>query len=506
MVGAAAIVSFLTGSPSGFEVKGTSVGVPAGDSRAWLVPRLPDRVRVLPGRLTGVVRVPGDKSLSHRALLIAGLAGAPVQVRGLAPSADIGSTIGALRRLGAKVEVRREPSGGLGGTVSGPLGEPGDVLDCGNSGTALRLLAGVTAGIEGLSVLTGDESLRSRPVDRIVLPLARMGAQLQARAGGRLPPLVVRGGRLAPIRYESPVASAQVKSAVLLAALRADGQSEVLSPLRSRDHTERILRYLGVEVDEEELPDGRERVTIVPGPLTPLPIRVLGDPSSAAFWMVAAAPDPEQGAGGVVLPGLCVNPTRLGAATVLRAMGADVMVDQEGLVAGEPLGTVRVNPAILRGALVSGAGVVAAIDELPVLSIAASRSRQGLEVRNAAELRVKESDRIRGIVAMLAALGVRAEERPDGFRIPGGQRLSGGVVDAFGDHRIAMAACIAGTLATDPVEVRGFGAVTTSYPTFLEDLRALGGLVEPLEEAGEEVDSRVEGPATTAGAEQGAEP
>ncbi|MDP8927369.1 MAG: 3-phosphoshikimate 1-carboxyvinyltransferase [Actinomycetota bacterium] len=457
------------------------MGATASDSRAPLVRRLPDHVRVLPGRLSGTVKVPGDKSLSHRALLVAGLAAGPVEISGLAPSADVCSTVGALRRLGATVGIRPEPSGGLGGSVRGPLREPADVLDCGNSGTALRLLAGITAGVDGLSILTGDESLRCRPVDRVALPLARMGAQVQARAGGRLPPLVVRGGRLAPIRFESPVPSAQVKSAVLLAALSAGGPSEVLSPLRSRDHTERLLRYLGAEVEVRELPDGREQVSIVPGPLSPRPIRVLGDPSSAAFWMVAAAPGRGDGASGVTLPDLCLNPTRLGAVEVLRAMGAHVEVVEQGVVAGEPLGIVRVSPANLDRALVSGAAVVDAIDELPILAIAGTCSRGGLEVRGAAELRVKESDRIRGVVAMLAALGVAAEERPDGFLVPGGQRLTGGVVDSSGDHRIAMAACIAGTLAAGPVEVRGFRVAGTSYPAFLDDLRALGGNVEPLD-------------------------
>lgn len=471
------------------------MGATASGSRHPHVRRLPDHVRVLPGRLNGTVHVPGDKSVSHRALLVAGLADGPVEISGLAPSVDVLSTVGALRRLGATIAVRPEPSGGLGGTVTGPLSEPTDVLDCGNSGTSLRLLAGVTAGIDGLSVLTGDESLRCRPVDRVAVPLGRMGAQVQARAGGRLPPLVIRGGGLAPIRFESPVPSAQVKSAVLLAALVADGPSEVLSPLRSRDHTERLLRYLGVEVDVRELPDGRERVRIVPGPLSARPIHVLGDPSSAAFWIVAAAPDLGDGASGVILPDLCLNPTRLGAVALLRAMGARVEVLEQGLVTGEPLGMVRVSPAKLEGALVSGAGVVDAIDELPILAIAGACSRGGLEVRDAAELRVKESDRIHGVVAMLAALGVVAEERPDGFRVPGGQRLSGGVVDAGGDHRIAMAACIAGTLAPEPVEVRSFRAVATSYPTFLDDLRALGGDVEPLDsDQREQGDDVGEGP------------
>lgn len=446
---------------------------------------MPDRVRVHPGRLSGRVLVPGDKSLSHRALILGALADAPVAVHGLAPSDDVAATAAALVGMGARVELAATEAtcarpAGLDGTVAGPLGEPGDRLDCGNSGTALRLLTGVAAGLDGLTVLTGDDSLRRRPMDRVVVPLRRMGAAVDGRAGGRLPPVVVRGGRLAGIRHQSPVASAQVKSAVALAALRAEGATTIVSPARSRDHTERLLTYLGVEVQRTSA-GGREVVTVRPGPLRSRPIAVPGDPSSAAFWMVAAAAAGGDDQGEVELPGLCANPTRFGVVRTLRAMGADLDVVSEGETAGEPRATVRVRPAALAGATLAGAAVVDALDELPVLAVAGALARGGLEVRDAAELRVKESDRLAAIAATLGALGVTVEERPDGFRVPGGEQPSGGVVHAGGDHRMAMTAVVAATYASAPVEVRGFGCVATSYPSFLDDLAALGGRVELLD-------------------------
>lgn len=440
---------------------------------------VPDRVRVHPGRLSGTVDLPGDKSLSHRALIVGALAGGPIELSGLAPSDDVRSTARCLATLGARVELIDAPDG-LSGTIDGPLAEPEDVLDCGNSGTALRLLAGVVAGLGGLSVLTGDSSLRRRPVDRVVRPLREMGADLRARGDDRYPPLVVRGGTLRSVRWESPVASAQVKSALLLAGLVGAVDVEVVSPLRSRDHTERLLAYLDLDVSAEERADGREHVVLVPGPLTPRPIDVLGDPSSATFWMVAAACDGSDG-GGVDLPGVCVNRTRTGAIDILVDMGADVQVEAEGLVSGEPAGRVRVRPAPLDGATVAGARVVDAIDELPILALAGALSAGGLEVRDAAELRVKETDRVAGTAATLGALGIEIEERPDGYSVRGGQRPSPGTVDPAGDHRLAMTAAIAGTLATGPVEIVGFRCVATSYPGFLDDLRGLGGHVEVLD-------------------------
>lgn len=435
-----------------------------------------ERVRVHPASLAGTVRVPGDKSLSHRALLLGALVGERVEVSGLAPSGDVAATAGALRTMGATVELSADATGNLGGAVQGPLREPDDVIDCGNSGTSLRLLAGIAAGIDGLSVLTGDASLRRRPVDRVRRPLEDMGAIIDARAGVTVPPLVVRGGMLRGIRYLSPVASAQVKSCVLLAGLAADGATTVVSPLRSRDHTERMLAHLGLPVATIAHDDGREEVTLTPGPLRPAPLAVTGDPSSGAFWMVAGA----IGDGTVTVTDLNANPTRFGVVAALRALGGDVAVTDRGSRTGEPVADVRVAPSELSGGVLAGVAVVDALDELPVLALAGACSRDGLEVRDAAELRVKESDRIASMAAAFRAVGMTFEEREDGYRVPGGQRPGPGTVDAAGDHRIAMTAAIAGTVGTGPVEITGFAAVSTSYPSFLDDLVAIGGHVEVL--------------------------
>lgn len=437
-----------------------------------------EHVRVHPGALAGTLTVPGDKSLSHRALMLGALVGERVPVSGLAPSGDVAATAAALRLLGAEVVLQPDPTtGALAGHVAGPLGEATDVIDCGNSGTSLRLLAGIVAGLDGMAVLTGDASLRRRPVDRVRAPLERMGARITARAGDRLPPLVIRGGELVGIRYASPVASAQVKSCVLLAGLGAAGPTTVVSPLRSRDHTERMLAHLGLMPEVTHHDDGREEVTITPAPLRPAPIEVSGDPSSAAFWLVAAA----CGERAVTVTGLCANPTRFGAVAALRRLGADVMVTDRGERTGEPVADVRVAPGPLAGGELAGPAVVDALDELPILALAGAVSTAGLDVGDAAELRVKESDRIHTLAEAFGAMGMTLHERPDGYRVPGGQRPGPGTVDAHGDHRIAMTAAIAATLGTGPVEITGFGAVASSYPGFLDDLRALGGTVEVLD-------------------------
>jgi 3-phosphoshikimate 1-carboxyvinyltransferase len=347
-----------------------------------------------------------------------------------------------------------------------------------NSGTSLRLLAGVVAGIDGVTVLTGDDSLRSRPVGRVARPLSAMGARLQARAGDTLPPLVVRGGDLRGITWEQPHASAQVKSCVLLAGLRAEGTTTVVSPLVSRDHTERMLAHLGnapeVTVDE----DGTERVTLTPGPLTAAALHAPCDPSSAAFWQVAAALSGTT----ITTTGVMTNDTRTGALRVLEAMGAVVTLTDERASGSERIADVTITGRGLRGGIeLGGRDVVDALDELPVLALAGAMSEQGFEVRDAAELRVKESDRVATTAAALGALGVIVEPREDGYRVAGGQRPQGGRVNAAGDHRIAMTAAIAGTVGDAPVEISGFAAVATSYPSFLDDLRALGGAVEVLD-------------------------
>jgi 3-phosphoshikimate 1-carboxyvinyltransferase len=448
---------------------------------------LPDRVRVHPSSLAGTVHVTGDKSLSHRCLLVAALAGGTVHVHGLAPSADVAATAEGLRQLGCEVTLRSAADGRREGTVSGVIlgsHDAGPVtIDCGNSGTTLRMLAGLAAGAGRSVVLDGDASLRRRPVDRILAPLRAMGAVVRAREG-RLPPLEIDGSILHGISWESDVASAQVKSAILLAALAAGVQAEVRSPHPSRDHTERMLRSAGIEVHVEiDGQDGPEMVRVGPvgdgglGRIRGATLSASRDPSAAAFWHVAAA----CGAGTITTPGLCLNPGRTGALDVLRMMGADVEVSAESDVAGEPVADVLVRPARLTGAHVGGALVVRCLDELPVLAVAGALSRDGLEVIDASELRVKESDRISILARTLGAIGIAVDERPDGFRVAGGQRPGSGSVDAHGDHRIAMTAAVAATLGTGPVDIAGFTAVGTSYPSFLEDLAALGGHVEVLD-------------------------
>lgn len=438
---------------------------------------LPDVVAVHPGPVGGEVVVPGDKSLSHRALLLGAMVGTPVTVTGVAASGDALATARCVRTLGAEVELHADTHGNLGGLVAGPLGEAADVLDCGNAGTGMRLLAGVVAGIDGLAVLTGDRSLRRRPMDRVVAPLRAMGALVDARDGGTRPPLTIRGGGLAGITWDSPVASAQVKSCLLLAGLQADGPTTVRSPARSRDHSERLVQYLGGRI-ETGTDDGAEVVTVVPSELRGDRIDVPGDPSSAAFWLVAAA----IAGTAVVLPGVCANPRRTGAVEVLRALGADVALVDEREVCGEPVADLHLAAGSLDGrAVVDGELVVDALDELPVLAVAGAVSAGGLVVRDAAELRVKESDRIDGIARVCAALGLEVETGPDGFTVPGGQEVTGGgTVDADGDHRIAMAAAVGATMGHSPVEVRGFASVPTSYPTFLDHLATLGGHAEVL--------------------------
>jgi 3-phosphoshikimate 1-carboxyvinyltransferase len=442
---------------------------------------LPARVRVHPAELDGIVEVSGDKSISHRCLLIGALVDGEVRVSGLAPSEDVAATVGALRHLGVGIELVPETDGRLGGSVVGPLpeghaGQPVLRIDCGNSGTTLRLLAGVVAGAGRHVVLDGDASLRRRPVDRVTAPLTAMGAITDAR-DGRLPPLEVAPSTLRAVRWVSPVASAQVKSAILLAATAAGVEATVDSPLPSRDHTERMLRHAGVEVLTEIGSDGRERVRIAPSRPRVQELGAPRDPSAAAFWHVAAA----CGTGTVRTPGLNLNPGRTGALDVLRAMGAEVIVEAAREEHGEPIGDVAVSAGVLQGAEISGGLVVRCLDELPVLALAGALSVDGLRVRDAAELRVKESDRISVLAAMLRALGIAIEEHPDGFAVPGGQRPGPGRVDAHGDHRIAMTAAIAASLGTGPVDIMGFTAVGTSYPGFLTDLAALGGRAEALD-------------------------
>ena len=420
---------------------------------------------VAPGRaLRGEIRVPGDKSISHRAVLLGALARGATPVEGFLRADDCLATVQCVRGLGIEVDDDGERLVVQGGT----LRPPGGVLDAGNSGTTIRLLAGILAGQPFRSTLTGDVSIRRRPMDRIAEPLRRMGARITGRDGGRLAPLTVEGGGLKAIAYTTPVASAQIKSAVLLAALFADGETAVTEPSLSRDHTERMLSGFGVPV-------AREGLTVrVKGPaqLSAAPVSVPGDISSAAFFLVAAAIVPGSA---VTVRGVGLNPTRTGVLDVLRAMGASVEVVNERDEAGEPAGDVTVRAAALHGTVMAGALIPRLIDELPVLAVAASVADGETVIRDAAELRVKESDRIAALARELGGIGAQVEAQRDGLAIRGVPRLRGGHAASGGDHRVAMALAVAGLRAASPITVDDTDCIRTSFPGFEETLRSLTG-------------------------------
>ena len=422
------------------------------------------------GRLRGRLRVPGDKSISHRALICNALAPGEALIEGFLGSADCLSTMRCLRGLGVEIE---ESADSL--TVRSPgrdgLQEAGAPLDCGNSGTTMRLLAGFVAPLGAITVLDGDASLRRRPMDRIAGPLRKMGVDVEGQDGGRFAPLLIRGPRerrLQPFSGTLPVASAQVKSAVLLAALAADEESRIEELGPTRDHTELLLSAMGAKIERA----GAE-IRLTPGKeLTPRGLRVPGDISAAAFWLVAGclAPDAE-----LSLEGVGINPTRSGVIDVLRAMGAAIEITEERQIAGELVADLTVRSSELRGTTIEGDLVIRSIDELPVLAVAAAAAEGRTEIRDARELRVKESDRVATTVHLLRAFGVRVTEHDDGLTIEGGAVLRGGTVECAGDHRIAMAAAVAALAAEGESEIRDADAVAISYPDFWRDLATLSG-------------------------------
>lgn len=417
-------------------------------------------------RLRGSIHVPGDKSISHRAVLFNSLAPGEAQITNFLPGADCRSTIACMRALGVEI-INAEPTSVIvhGRTLRGGLREPNDVLDCGNSGTTLRLLTGILAGQDGLfAILTGDVSLRSRPQRRIVAPLRELGATLDGRQNGDRAPLVLRGARLRGGSYELPVASAQVKSALLLAGLAGEGQLTLGGRIDSRDHTERMLRAMGVDLQEEA---GQLRLTPPEKELEVCSLRVPGDPSSAAFWWVAAAihPDAE-----LTTAGVCLNPSRTGALDVLRAMGADISIANERVEGSEPVGDVTVRSSNLKGTRIGGSLIPRLIDEIPVLAVAACYAQGDTLVYDAQELRAKETDRVETVASGLDALGATIEPTADGMGVTGGQRLHGTVLESHGDHRLAMAWAIAGLVASGETTIRGAEAVDVSYPGFWETL------------------------------------
>lgn len=430
---------------------------------------LPDVLSVGGSRpLRGRLRIPGDKSISHRALMFAALADGRSTITNLATGADVRATARVLRQLG--VAVSFPESGAEPGVVAvqgkGVDGweESDDVLDCENSGTTMRVLAGVLAGRRFVSVLTGDGSLRSRPMGRIVEPLRSMGASVDGRDDATRAPLVIRGAALRGVRCHLPVASAQVKSAVLLAGMQADGTTEVESPGASRDHTERMLAALGVPVTVDGL-----SVRIERGAPRPFELDVPGDPSSAAFFAVAAAITPGSD---IVLDGVSCNPTRVGFVTVMQRMGADIELTQTGEMCGEPMGELRVRSSALRGTTIAGDEIPNVIDEIPALAVAAAFADGVTEVRDAAELVVKESNRIGTLHEELGKLGVGVEPRADGLSIRGGLAVPG-AFDSHGDHRIAMAMAVAANAMATDSTVHAWRAVSSSYPEFARDLARL---------------------------------
>jgi 3-phosphoshikimate 1-carboxyvinyltransferase len=422
-------------------------------------------------RLEGALHVPGDKSISHRAALFATLADGRSEITGFLEGEDCLNTLKAVRRLGALV-TKKGPGHYV---VDGPglhgLTEPDDVIDCGNSGTSARLLLGVLAGQPFSTVLTGDESLRRRPMGRVADPLRLMGAMVVGRNGGTRLPLCVSGTRpLTAITYRSPVASAQVKTALLLAGLSADGPVTVEEPAASRDHTERMLGGFGAQLDVE----GR-RVRITPGhALHGQPIAVPGDISSAAFFLVAASIVSDAS---VTVRQVGVNPTRTGLLEVLESMGARVARATPATHANEPepAADLSVQSSPLRGVPVGGALIPRLIDEVPVLAVAACIADGVTRIGDAAELRVKESDRIRAIAVELGRMGAEIIEAPDGLEIRGGRRLRGATVSSGGDHRMAMALIIAGLVADGPTVVEDTACIATSFPGFAAALNALAG-------------------------------
>ena len=426
------------------------------------------------GRLTGGAEVPGDKSVSHRAALLGALADGPTEIHGFLESEDCLRTIAAVQALGADVTRKGPGHYRIQGAGRHALHEPDDVIDCGNSGTTARLLLGVLAGQPFWTMLTGDASLRRRPMARVAEPLHRMGVTVVGRADGTRLPLAVRGATsLRGGEFVTPVASAQVKSAILLAALRADGRTTVRESVATRDHTERMLRARGIRVEIVDGPDGGVAVSLEGGSaVLALSERVPGDVSAAAFWLVAGSihPDAE-----LTLRGVGVNPTRRAVVDILRSMGAsiDERADAAAVEGGEPVADLIVRSRDLNAVDLGPRDVAGAIDEIPVLCLAAALANGTTTIRGAGELRHKESDRIAGIAAGLNALGARVEVDGDDITIHGGTRLRGAATNSLDDHRLAMTFAVAGLVAQGATVVGRPGSASISYPAFFTDLEGV---------------------------------
>jgi 3-phosphoshikimate 1-carboxyvinyltransferase len=411
--------------------------------------------------LHGEIIVPGDKSISHRSIMLGSLADGTTVVRGFLHGEDNHATLNAFRSMGVDISEAADGVLSIGGRGLHGLQEPGDVIDCGNSGTTIRLMTGLLAGQRFFSVLTGDRYLRRRPMQRVLNPLATMGARIWGRGGGDLAPLAIQGSPLHGTSYDSPIASAQVKSALLLGGLYAEGETTVREPHLSRDHSERMLRYFGADV--RPFPGG---VTLVPGrSLEGREVVVPGDISSAAFFLVAALITPGSE---LLIRNVGVNPTRSGIIDILRAMGGSIELVEPRELSGEPVADLLVRSSPLQGIEIGGEVVPRAIDEFPVVSVAAACAEGTTTIRDARELRVKETDRIAAISTELGKLGARIAPREDGMEIEGGAFLRGGRVSSHGDHRIAMSMAVASLVAGGEVTIDDTACTATSFPNFWE--------------------------------------
>jgi 3-phosphoshikimate 1-carboxyvinyltransferase len=413
--------------------------------------------------LKGRIQIPGDKSISHRSLMLGSLAKGITTVSGLLLGEDPRSTAACFRALGAEISELNAEKVTIKG-IGGNLQEPSDILDAGNSGTTMRLMLGILASQPGkFFTITGDRSLRSRPMSRVTQPLRSMGAQIWGRDGGGKAPLAVMGSQLSPIHYHSPIASAQVKSCLLLAGLFMHGEMIVTEPERSRDHSERMLNAFGAQVKVEDL-----TVSIQGGAnLIGQNIIVPGDISSAAYWLVAATIVPDSD---LVIENVGINPTRTGILEVLIAMGAKIDKENYREVTGEPVADLRVRSAQLQGIEIGGPVIPRLIDEIPILAVAAACAEGKTIIGDASELRVKESDRITAMVTELLKMGVDVSERTDGMEIVGGKVLQGNTLQSYEDHRVAMSLAIAALVAKGSTEIANIDCASISYPTFISTL------------------------------------
>jgi len=418
------------------------------------------------GPLRGELIPPGDKSVTHRAIILASLANGVSEISGGLRSDDCQSTAKAFVAMGARVEECGGDRLRVTGCGVHGLREPDQVLEAGNSGTTMRLLAGVLAGQPYFSVLTGDRYLRKRPMGRVATPLRSMGATILGRDGGNFPPLAIRGARLTGINYASPIASAQVKSAILLAGLFATGRTTVTEPSLSRDHTERLLEGIGLPITREGLSVSLGQATAIPAVHLTIP----GDFSAAAFFIVAALVVPGSE---ITIRGVGVNPTRTGLLDALAAMGARIEVDTPRNLSGEPVADLFVRCQELRGTEIGGGLIPRMVDEIPVFAVAAAVARGSTVIADAGELRVKEVDRLAALARELRRLGVDLDERPDGLVIRGGAVLSGAQCDSWGDHRTAMALAVAGLAAKGSTTISDPLCVSSSFPDFWEQLDAM---------------------------------